>query len=413
MSTSLSDFHTLLYAGADLSSFSKVLTFQKSDSLSGRYHSRSACYSRPRYEVLYSVKADPTKIPASKACPDCFDAVVKAAHPIFSSLADSVLRVQPKTARFMRTALNDKSKKNTPEKRAQMAAELKRSKENFAKPSHDEAVYIFDLMMNKIDQRIVELRQSIKSGPLHTNMLRLTAAAAGFYLPARVGSPFAKVKQMIDFRNLSWESPDRQMFEDLANDWCQAVVEETDLDSVRDRYRGKIVSQFQLDRTRQCRFEPVTAFTPGQDLEEWLRANWREALRREFESVFDQLEESFKKALDDPEKVLAHVRISQYRIFDTTFVAARAFPAMLELYSIRSEGTEHIVWMPKKIFSSFAGGLDGDYGTHEISVRAALDASHLTPVMAETAASLCNFGSLSNPSENLKMNMDAAFALES
>lgn len=417
MSTQLSSFHALAYMGADLSRFSAEIAFYE-DTSTGKIHGRSRCYKRGRTAITTAVRRDPTKVPASKACSSCFDDALEA-NPIWYSLKKVPSYYMEDRARFVRTALNEKSRKNSEEDRAKMANSLDNIKDYMTAPlGNAEALDIYEAMIDKINRRIEDLRGSLKEGPLGDKMLRLTAAAAALYPKARALDPFLQVRELGDFEPAARVESRREIIRRVEQLWSDAMVEEGDLEAVKEKIRAFLKSTSMFSKASQTNFIPETTYQPGSPVKPWLEENWLIAFDREIEKTFERLDESYQAALHQEEYVFALVHVfpdTSLDVLGIDTLSARAYPAMLDLFKLRSKGVAHIVFMRKKVFESFTGGATSsyEYRSNPPRVIAKLDVTGVSHKVAETAATLYDFSSPEIASDALKTNLESALALES
>jgi hypothetical protein len=268
--------HRLRYAGCDLSKFSAPVTMYVTEA--GLHHAHAGCWRKSYYHSTTAVQLDPTSVNASKACGICFHEVLDA-NPSWKDVSELGQSITPDDARFLRSALNSKSKKNVPENAVLDAQRLDGIARDLPTWMTGEAARVRSDLASRAAARARALRASQSNPQDREKALRQSRAVLAS------DTRHQRVPVSRELRTLLSQGGGNaeRVVDVLRTDWSKRVGD-GELPHVATGHvlDTAVTGLFHLSAFSQLSLDPKTPFEPGMDLQAWLKAAWVEEVRVRF-----------------------------------------------------------------------------------------------------------------------------------
>lgn len=398
--------HSLIYAGFDLSLFSKERTFYYDpDQNIPTYHSTSSCYGSYGYRRSYSTlsgtaKLDRIKIPVSKACYECFEKAFSDAPDFyeFRNFAKAYLYDSSKV-RKLKTAFSTHSKKNTLESTASTIrfldemhksikgaktsnAELNVGVSDFLSRLEKQGNVLRKTLQSKDEQEIFEKPILIHGSISDDNKNVIKTEYFNYIKDLMGGSPRNYRKDIV-----------RDLLGSSVSVWTKTLTESNDVNLAKNKFKNFLIEDNKAVLVRQTNFVPEIPILPGEKLNDYVERAWLEEFTARVEVLTSRMVEDYEKALSEKEKHLIEVDLysmnSPEHKDDDVKILLQAALNLIESSSIRSEGQRRLLVLNKGVLLSLSH-LDLSYGS--LFKSGAVSVEGLSSEVIEIASSLYTFG---------------------
>lgn len=387
----LSPLHRLLYAGCDLSKFSADVTLHKADN--GIYHGSTYCSRLHWYNTQTAVLMDPTKVIASKACPECVSEPLSK-DPQWRDATELAFSVTADDARFLRSALNPKSTRNRPEDAVLTAERLDAIAAALPSWVTGAAATLRSDLVARIAARNRVLRAGLDSPEAREQTLRRARAILSSdsrYKREPLPRELIMLLTPHGHGDYTIDSMRRQWSNLVSDGKAPHVAAGTVVEHL-------VTKQVSLSTVSQLPLEPDEPYLPGQDFTAWLTAAWAKAVRAEALVLLASWGQRFEALAREEDTSVVRIPLGRESA-EEEYARAR-----LDLINAFGAGRTSDGSVFGVVPSSMVTFLDLRTNSSREQVRS-VDGTGVTPAVLETITSLWE------PNANLEELVETAKAL--